>query len=112
MSALCIHGFEAGQCASCRSCPHGLAPSRCGQCLAESATTSRNGAAADAPQPETEARNGWEIFYAPEVSGWRVRAAEDADFLPDSYRSLFLARKAVDQLAENPPAARSAKRRK
>jgi hypothetical protein len=107
MPAPCIHGFEAGQCASCRTCPHGLVATRCGQCLAETASTSL-AATADGGLPEPEARNGWEIFYAPEVTGWRVRAPEAA-VLPDSYRSLFLARKAVDELVAN-PAARPAKR--
>jgi hypothetical protein len=108
MPGLCIHGFEAGQCAACRTCPHGLIATRCGQCLAESATISSATTSAGAAR-EPEARNGWEIFYAPEVSGWRVRAPEDAA-LPNSYRSLFLARKAVDQMAANPSAARPAKR--
>lgn len=107
MSGLCIHGFEAGQCASCQTCQHGLIASRCGQCSAASSARSR--AAADDPSVEPEARNGWEIFYAPEVSGWRVRAPEAAA-LPDSYRSLFLARKAVDQMAGDPSTARPAKR--
>jgi hypothetical protein len=109
MSGLCIHGFEAGQCASCRTCQHGLVTSRCGQCQAASTARSRTARSTDASSPEPEARNGWEIFYAPEVSGWRVRAPEEAA-LPDSYRSLFLARKAVDHMAANPPAARTAKR--
>lgn len=108
MSGPCIHGFEAGQCASCRSCPHGLVASRCGQCLAESATTSRAAAATDGSPPEPEDRHGWEIFYEPEVSGWRVRAPAAA-VLPDSYRSLFLARKAVDHLAATAPGGRAAK---
>lgn len=108
MSGLCIHGFEAGQCASCRTCRHGLIKIRCGECLSESVAAPRASAAASDPASEPEARNGWEIFYAPEVSGWRVRAPEAA-VLPDSYRSLFLARKAVDQMTASPP-SRSARR--
>lgn len=110
MSAQCIHGFDAGQCASCRACPHGLVATRCGACAAASATASRNAGRGNAPAPAGETRNGWEIFYAPEVTGWRVRSAESVA-LPDSYRSLFLARKAVDQLAAKAPAASDRKRR-
>lgn len=109
MSGLCIHGFEAGQCAACRTCQHGLVTSRCSQCQAASTARSRSASTVDASSSQPEARNGWEIFYAPDVSGWRVRPPEAAA-LPDSYRSLFLARKAVDQMATNPSAARSAKR--
>jgi hypothetical protein len=60
---------------------------------------------------DVEERQGWEIFYVPAVTGWQVRAPE-SEALPDSYRSLFLARKAVDQMIANPPAPRSGKRGK
>ncbi len=107
MSLPCIHGFEAGQCASCRTCIHGMPVTRCGQCLAGSRARSQVSSTPNGPISEPEARNGWEIFYAPEVSGWRVRAPEAA-VLPDSYRSLFLARKAVDQMTPS-PASRATK---
>jgi hypothetical protein len=83
----CIHGFEAGQCASC----HPPNPP-------------------DAPQPIDEERDGWQIFYVPDLSGWQIRRPDTAP-TPDSYRSLFLARKAVDQMVANSPTARPAKRR-
>jgi hypothetical protein len=108
MSGLCIHGFDAGQCASCLTCQHGLVSSRCGACISGSAARARTTRPAAALSAEPEARNGWEIFYAPEVSGWRVRAPEAA-VLPDSYRSLFLARKAVDQMTPS-SASRTARR--
>ena len=88
----CIHGFTRGQCASCQPTAAGV-----------SAPKSIEG--------DVEDRQGWEIFYVPAVSGWQVRAPE-SEVLPDSYRSLFLARKAVDQMIANPPALRPAKRGK
>lgn len=91
MVTICIHGFQPGQCASCRPVA-GAAP------------------AVDATG-DSEERQGWEISYVPAVSGWQVRAPEAAT-LPDSYRSLFLARKAVDRMAANPSSAKASKRGK
>lgn len=115
MSTPCIHGFQAGQCAACRPCAHGLTASRCSRCQAEASAPARRTAASarrDATNaPDSEEHEGWEIFYVPEVSGWQLRAPEET-VLPDSYRSLFLARKAVEQMIANPPAARPSKRSK
>jgi len=67
--------------------------------------------AAATPVPTPEEHQGWEIFYVPAVSGWQVRPPQ-ADVMEGSYRSAFLARKAVDEWIANPPAARPPNRRK
>jgi hypothetical protein len=112
MSASCIHGFPTEQCASCRTCPHGLTASRCGRCLSENTAAARRRLAA-APQPElpSEEHNGWEVFYVPALSGWQVRPPQ-ADVMEGSYRSAFLARKAVDEWIANPPVVRASSRHK
>jgi hypothetical protein len=92
MSAPCIHGFVAGQCASCHA-------------------TDASAPALKSDEGDVEERQGWEIFYVPAVTGWQVRAPE-SEVVPDSYRSLFLARKAVDRMIANRPAPRSGKRGK
>ena len=63
---------------------------------------------ATAQQPD-EVREGWAIYFVPELSGWQIRQP-DAGAMPDSYRSLFLARKAVDEMIANPPAPKPTKR--
>lgn len=63
------------------------------------------------PELPDEERNGWQIYYVPELSGWQIRQP-DAAPMPDSYRSLFLARKAVDRMVADPPPTRPTKRRK
>jgi len=111
-SSSCIHGFDAGQCAACRTCPHGLTASRCGRCAAATASAARRAPSSQSlPQPADEERAGWQIFYVPELSGWQIRQP-DAAPAPDSYRSLFLARKAVDQMGANASPERPTKRRK
>lgn len=45
-----------------------------------------------------EERAGFEIVYVPELSGWQVRSNGSAPS-EESYRSIFLARKAADDLA-------------
>lgn len=96
MASLCIHGFRGAECAACRTCPHGVAASHCARCLS---------AAASSRPPRTRAETfpsqeyaGYEIFYVPAVSGWHFRA-HDSISSPLSYRSVFLARKAIDNLA-------------
>ena len=107
----CIHGFADGQCAACRTCPHGLVASRCSRCIsADTIAARRRLPPATQAQGAAEEREGWEIFYAPAVSGWQIRRPDEAP-LPDSYRSLFLARKAVDRFVDHPPEARPAKHR-
>jgi hypothetical protein len=112
MSESCIHGFPTDHCAACRTCPHGLMTARCSRCLAESTAIARRKpvSAQAQPQPDEE-REGWEIFYVPALSGWQVRAPEAA-VMDGSYRSLFLARKAVDNWVANPPSPRAVGRRK
>ena len=114
MTSSCIHGVPAEQCASCKTCLHGQAAGACVRC--RSAALSRKAKAAppavvDSPQQHA----GYEIYFEPDVSGWRYRAT-DAAPSELSYRSAFLARKAVDQLASAPAAVAtkkaSTKRRK
>ena len=109
----CIHGFLTGQCVSCRTCEHGQTTSACPKCRATA------GARAKVAEPtgdrSTLTHRGYEIFYEPVVTGWRYRGP-DSVTSPLSYRSAFLARKAVDAredgTAEPEPAARSVGRRK
>ena len=99
MTPPCIHGFRTDECTACRSCPHGLVTSRCGRCLKASSTPAGRKAllVAHGEHPPEE-RAGFEIFYVPAVNGWRFRADEAAPST-ESYRSVFLARKAVDEVA-------------
>ena len=88
----CIHGFPTEHCVSCRTCDHGQLASACPKCRA--VTTVRK-----VPEPtgdlSTHEHAGHEIFYDPAVSGWRYRTSDETTS-PLSYRSAFLARKAVD----------------
>lgn len=98
MIPLCIHGFRTEQCASCRNCPHGLTTARCGRCIAaNSSAARRRQTTTDEPHPSEE-HAGFEIFYVPAVKGWQFRRP-DAAPSPLSYRSIFLARKAIDRLS-------------
>ena len=105
MTDPCIHGFRTEECTSCRTCPHGLVTSRCGRCIRASSTPAGRKAllVAKGDHPSEE-RAGFEIVYVPELSGWQVRSGDSATS-DESYRSIFLARKAADDLA----AAASAK---
>lgn len=112
MSEQCIHGFPTQQCMSCRTCRHGQITSSCARCRAPVPT--RKSAIVAAPVPPAEEHGGYEVYFEPEVSGWRYR---DPDSAPSrlSYRSAFLARKAIDQLgtqAEEKPASRSKRKAK
>ena len=98
MTTLCIHGFRTDECASCRTCPHGLSAARCGRCVAVRRAVSRHPKVVSTQTYPSEQHAGFEIFYVPAVSGWHYREA-DAAPSPLSYRSAFLARKAVDELA-------------
>ena len=99
MTSPCIHGFRTDQCSACRSCPHGLVSSRCGRCLKAVSTPALRRASLNTHGAHpSEERAGFEIFYEPALNGWRYRADEAAPSV-ESYRSVFLARKAVDQLA-------------
>ena len=111
MSTNCIHGFSTQQCSSCGTCKHGQVRSSCGRCRA--ATTTRRTVAGPAVEsPPSEDYVGFVIFYEASVSGWRYRG-QDAAGSEQSYRSAFLARKAVDALpagAINASAASPSKR--
>jgi len=98
MTELCIHGFRTEECASCRTCPHGLNAARCGRCVSAARAVSRRPQAVSTTTYPTEEHAGFEIYYVPAVSGWQYRGADAAASLL-SYRSAFLARKAVDELA-------------
>lgn len=98
MTAPCIHGFRTDQCAACRPCPHGLTTSRCGRCAAAATSAARRRLVVSDEAHPSEERAGFEIYYEPAVSGWQYRAP-DAAPSRISYRSIFLARKAVDDLA-------------
>jgi hypothetical protein len=99
MKAPCIHGFRTDECTACRTCPHGLVSSRCARCLKSVSTPALRRATINTHgENPSEEHAGFEIFYVPAVNGWRFRADESAPSV-ESYRSAFLARKAVDQLA-------------
>jgi hypothetical protein len=99
VSDQCIHGFPTQQCMSCRTCRHGQVTSTCAKCRAPAPT--RKAAQIAAPVPPVEEHAGYEVYFEPEVSGWRFRGAESAPSQL-SYRSAFLARKAIDQLGDEP----------
>jgi len=112
MTLLCIHGFQTDQCSSCRTCPHGLATDKCARCrAAAAATTRRRVAPAPAHEAGSETYNGFEIFYEPSLNGWKYRTPDDATS-PLSYRSVFLARKAIDRLGSAETAGASSKRKR
>ena len=100
MTPPCIHGFRTDECTACRTCPHGMVTSRCSRCLKASSTPAGRKAllVAHGEHPPEE-RAGFEIVYVPALSGWQVRA-DDGATSDESYRSIFLARKAADDLAE------------
>jgi hypothetical protein len=104
----CIHGVPTDQCVSCRVCHHGLTVSSCPRC--RSAATARK-AVEPTGDRETHTHGGYDIFYDPAVSGWRYRAS-DAAASTLSYRSAFLARKAVDALGSSDKKATSGSKRR
>jgi hypothetical protein len=53
--------------------------------------------------------NGFEILFQPALNGWQYRSPE-ATVSRESYRSEFLARKAIDRLG-TPPAKAPARKR-
>jgi hypothetical protein len=110
MTPLCIHGFRSEHCASCRTCPHGLVTAGCGRCLAASTSAARRRPAVTLETPPSEEHAGFEIFYVPAVTGWQFRRPEAASS-ELSYRSVFLARKAIDALVAGTKAGRASKQR-
>ena len=99
MTPPCIHGFRTEECAACRTCPHGLVSSRCGRCLKATSTPALRKAAINThPAHDPEQRSGFEIVYVPNLNGWQIRS-EGEPLSAESYRSAFLARKAVDEAA-------------
>ncbi len=65
------------------------------------------------PDTDTASYNGFEIVFTPAVNGWQYRTPDDT-LSRESYRSEFLARKAIDTLASAgvAEAPRASKRRK
>jgi hypothetical protein len=63
------------------------------------------------PIPPSEIHGDYEVYFEPAVSGWRYRTSDDAPSRL-SYRSAFLARKAIDQLGSEPEGKSSAKGKK
>lgn len=111
MTPVCIHGFRAEHCASCRTCPHGLTSSRCGRCrAAETSAARRLAILTSGNQPPSVKHQGFEIFWVPALDGWQYRAPDSAASA-ESYRSVFLARKAIDRLGSAQPVAASSKTR-
>ena len=92
-----------------RTCPHGQITSVCAKCAPRHRSDHRRRADA-AVQPPSEEHAGYEIFFEPAVSGWRYRGKDDAASQL-SYRSAFLARKAVDGLGNGETPSAPAKRR-
>ena len=99
MTSACKHGFPTEQCAACRTCPHGLTARGCGRCLASAAAASRRRLLPAPPEgTASHEHGGLEIYFVPEVNGWQFRDAENRPSAL-SYRSVFLAKKAIDQLS-------------
>ncbi len=63
------------------------------------------------PDTDTATYNGFEIVFTPAVNGWQVRAPDDT-LSRESYRSAFLARKAIDTLASAGVAEAPARKRR
>jgi len=99
MALPCMHGFRTDECTACRTCPHGLTTSRCARCIKASSTVAgRQALLASHGEHPTEERAGFEILYVPALSGWQIRSEEGVPS-SESYRSIFLARRAADDLA-------------
>ncbi|MGZ8562907.1 MAG: hypothetical protein ACXWWU_04725 [Candidatus Limnocylindria bacterium] len=107
MTSPCIHGFRPEQCAACRTCPHGLVTSQCGRCIKASSTPAlRKAAITTHGHHPSEERGGFEIVYVPALNGWQIQS-DGEPTSPESYRSLFLARKAAERMAAEPTPAGS-----
>ena len=109
MSGQCIHGFPIEHCISCRTCPHGQVTTNCTRCRAPAPT--RKAALEAIPVPPSEIHGDYEVYFEPAVSGWRYRT-DDSSPSHLSYRSAFLARKAIDQLGTEPEVKSTAKGKK
>ena len=100
MTSECIHGVPTQQCAACRTCAHGLTASRCGRCRAALAKKP-----APSAQP-SEQYEHYEIFFVPSENSWYYRAPDtDGAVSPESYRSAFQARRAVNEALTAPEGA-------
>jgi hypothetical protein len=79
-----------------------MVSSRCARCLrAVSTPALRRAAITTHGVHPSEERAGFEIVYVPALNGWQIRA-DGEPTSAESYRSAFLARKAVDELAADP----------
>lgn len=101
MIADCIHGVPAAQCASCRTCQHGFVASRCSRCRARVTKLP-----IPDRQPDQEFE-GHEIYFVPAENSWYYRDA-DANPSPRSYRSAFMARRAVIEASATPGGSKTA----
>lgn len=111
MTDRCIHGFDAQICSSCRRCAHGLLDSRCGICTPRTAREATVMLQNDGPRPSEEHR-GYEIFYAAGTRSWYYRADPDSPPSRESFRSAFMARRAIDALLDAPEPVASGKGKK
>jgi hypothetical protein len=97
-SVECIHSVPTQQCASCRTCSHGLAASRCLRCREATAKKPSPG-----PQP-SEQYEEYEIFFVPAQNSWYYRGPDaEGTVSSESYRSAFQARRAVIAALAAPP---------
>ena len=102
MTSLCVHAFRSDQCAACRICGHGLASSRCSRCLqAVSTPALRRAALSTHADHPAEEHAGFELVYAPTLTGWQILTNGEPTSAA-SYRSVFLARKAAEDLVAHP----------
>lgn len=96
----CVHGFNPEHCTSCRTCRHGLITSRCARCMNPVAQR-----AADKilpPAEPSQEHRGHEVYFVPAQRSWYFR--DSPDVLPrESYRSAFLAKRAIDSAVDSPP---------
>lgn len=111
MTDRCIHGFEAQTCASCRRCQHGILEARCAICAPRTARQATVQLANEAARP-SETHRGYEISYVPRERSWYIRAEDETDPVKGSYRSAFLARRAIDAILDAPAPTRAGKSRK
>jgi hypothetical protein len=112
MTDRCIHGFEEQHCAACRRCPHGIYESRCATCRPRTAREATIMLANNAPRPAEEHR-GYEISYVESERSWYIRADADAPRAQNTYRSAFQARRAIDEILDQPtPVAAGGKKKK
>jgi hypothetical protein len=65
----------------------------------------------DAPQPSEEHR-GYEILYVAGERSWYIKADSDAPRSQASFRSVFQARRAIDEILDAPTPVASGKKKR